>query len=413
MSHHAVAYLVNSYPMPSQTFIWREIAAVSRQGIPVTRFAIRPNPAPSSPVQHEEAAQTRYLLAGGIKGLLPRAARAALSDPKAAWRGLRLAMQAGGLGHNAVAGSGGRLRHLVYWLEALDLAAELRSRNLRHLHAHFATNSASVAMIAADMAGIGFSFTLHGPEDFDAVAAHAIPLKLARAKFAVMISSFGRAQAYRWLAAKDWPKVHVVHCGIEPWLFPDPTPLPDEGRFNLVAIGRLAEQKGFGLLIEAMALALPDNPALHLTLVGEGPFRPALAEAIRAAQLEDHITLTGWQDEGQVRAHLADAQALVLPSFAEGLPMVVMEAMASARPVIATAIAGVPELVTPDCGMVVPAGDAAALAGAITALARLPHGTRAAMGAAGRARVLARHDIDREAAKLAALFNEATRPARC
>ncbi|MFM2390433.1 MAG: hypothetical protein RLZZ437_1988, partial [Pseudomonadota bacterium] len=185
--------------------------------------------------------------------------------------------------------------------------------------------------------------------------------------------------------------------------FPDPAPLPTGGP-HLVAIGRLAEQKGFPLLIEAVALARNTCPHLHLTLVGDGPLRADLQSRTATLGLQSHITFAGWQDEAGVRAALAAATALILPSFAEGLPVVVMEAMAAGRPIIATSIAGVPELVTPDVGWLVPAGDAQALAGAIATLAATPPETLASMGSAARARVIARHDIDTEAEKLTTLF---------
>ncbi|MDZ4134440.1 MAG: glycosyltransferase, partial [Paracoccaceae bacterium] len=180
----------------------------------------------------------------------------------------------------------------------------------------------------------------------------------------------------------------------------------------LVAIGRLAEQKGLALLIAAVALASARHPGLHLTLVGDGPLRPVLKAAIAAQGLGGQVTFAGWQDEAGVRAALAAAQALVLPSFAEGLPVVVMEAMAAGRPVIATAIAGLPELVLPGItGWLVPAGDVDALAAAIDALAATSPSRLAEMGQAGRLRVLARHDSDAEAAKLADLFAGAARGA--
>jgi len=201
----------------------------------------------------------------------------------------------------------------------------------------------------------------------------------------------------------------VVHCGIEPWRFPAPGAFP-EGPPRLVAIGRLAEQKGFPLLIEAMALAAPQAPDLHLTLIGEGPFRTMLEAQIARAGLQKQITLTGWLDEAAVRDHLARSHALILPSFAEGLPMVVMEAFAAARPVIASAIMGVPELVSRDTGWLVPAGDAAALCDAILTFAATPKDRLETMGASARETVLARHDITQEAEKLAALFASGGRP---
>jgi len=159
-----------------------------------------------------------------------------------------------------------------------------------------------------------------------------------------------------------------------------------------------------------MALAAPQAPDLHLTLIGEGPFRTMLEAQIARAGLQKQITLTGWLDEAAVRDHLARSHALILPSFAEGLPMVVMEAFAAARPVIASAIMGVPELVSRDTGWLVPAGDAAALCDAILTFAATPKDRLETMGASARETVLARHDITQEAEKLAALFASGGRP---
>jgi glycosyltransferase involved in cell wall biosynthesis len=162
--------------------------------------------------------------------------------------------------------------------------------------------------------------------------------------------------------------------------------------------------------MEAVALSAPSQPGLRLTLVGDGPTRPEIEGLIKAKGLSGAVELAGWRDEAGVQAALAKAQALILPSFAEGLPMVVMEAMAAGRPVIATAIAGVPELVVAgETGWLVPAGDPLALAEAIAALARTPQDKLTAMGKAARDRVFERHDIDVEAAKLAALIAQSAK----
>uniref|UniRef100_UPI0025C5131B glycosyltransferase n=1 Tax=Leisingera sp. F5 TaxID=1813816 RepID=UPI0025C5131B len=223
----------------------------------------------------------------------------------------------------------------------------------------------------------------------------------------VAVSSFGKSQLSRWAAFGKWDRLKVVHCGIEPKRFADLAPLP-QGPLRLVAIGRFVEQKGQMVLVKAMARLVRDIPDLHLSLIGDGDMRPALEAAIAAHGLQDSITLTGWLAEDQVQAELASSHALVMPSFAEGLPMVVMEAMAAARPVIATYIAGTPELVLPgQTGWLLPAGDEDALAQTVITLAQTPHSQLTAMGQAGRRRVLERHDSAAEAAKLIAHFRKA------
>jgi colanic acid/amylovoran biosynthesis glycosyltransferase len=390
-----LAYLINTYPRASHSFIRREVQALERQGWQITRFAMRSDAGSLvDPADIAEDARTEHILKAGPWALLRTAAGWMLKRPLKSLRALRLAYQCG-------ARANARALHMVYLAEAAYLAQRCYDLRLPHIHAHFGTNATTVAMLAQCMGGPSYSFTVHGPEEFDAPHALSLGEKAHRALFAVTISSFGRSQLCRWTPLEDWPRIHIVHCGIEPWRFPDPAPMPTGGPL-LVAIGRLVEQKGFALLIDAIA-QLPDLPALHLTLVGDGPLRAQLEAKAKGLP----ITFTGWQDESGVRATLAASHALILPSFAEGLPVVVMEGMAAGRPIIATSIAGIPELVTPDVGWLVPAGDATALANAIRGL-----GSRdiSAMGHAARQRVFARHDIDREAEKLTTLFASKGRP---
>jgi glycosyltransferase involved in cell wall biosynthesis len=392
-----IAYFVNTYPRPSHSFIRREIRALERRGVTVHRFALRDERvALVDPADVAEADRTEYVLACGGRRLLRAALARLVRSPRATLGALALALRVGAGSHRGV------VRHLIYLVEACYLAERCRALGIGHLHAHFGTNSATVAMLARAAGGPCYSFTVHGPEEFDRPEALALSEKMRRAEFTVAVSSFGRSQLCRWADYADWKRVHVVHCGIEPEAF-HPAPLPP-GRGRLVAIGRLVEQKGQLVLIEALARAAAAHPELHLTLVGDGELRGEIEAAVRLHGLGDRVAITGWVDEARVRAELAAAHALVMPSFAEGLPMVVMEAMAAGRPVIATWVAGMPELVRPDAGWLVPAGDAAALADAMGALAAAPREALAAMGRAGRARVLARHDVDREAARLAGLF---------
>lgn len=401
-----IAYLINTYPQPSHTFIRREIQALERLGWQVHRFAMRGNRAALiDPADFAEDDQTEHVLQGGVKRMLPYAMGWLLRHPAAAAKAWVMAMRLGRNGQAGEPGTGGRKRHLVYLLEAAYIARRCRELGIRHLHAHFGTNSTTVAMLAEALGGASFSFTVHGPEEFDAPHAFSLAEKTRRARFSVAISSFGRSQLYRWAAIPDWPRIKVVHCGVETGRYPSPTPLP-EGGPHLVAIGRLTEQKGFPLLIETMAIAARNLPSLHLTICGDGVLRPLVDAEIARHGLGKHISIVGWIDESGVRAAIAASHALILPSLAEGLPMVVIEAMACGRPVIATCINGVPELVTSTEGWLVPAGDAQALADAIMTLSQTPPETIATMGLAARARAMARHDGDTEAAKLAAHFTK-------
>lgn len=400
----SIGYLVNTYPRSSTTFVRREINALERLGWTVHRFAMRPEDAPLvDPLDIAEAGKTEYVLKQGIASLLPMAIGWMVGRPAKALGAVKLAMQCGARGAGGAPGTGGRVRHLIYLIEAAFVARRCTELGIRHVHAHFGTNSATVAMLASALEGPSYSFTTHGPEEFDAPRALSLDLKLQRAAFAVAISSFGKSQLSRWIEPALWHKLEVVHCGIETWRFAEPRPMPT-GQARLVAIGRLSEQKGFALLLEALAIAIRAAPDLHVELVGDGPLRGALTAQAASHGLTGNLTFSGWKTESGVRDSLAAAHALILPSFAEGLPMVIMEAFAAARPAIATSIAGVPELVTQDTGWLVPAGDPVELAAAMVRLAATTLDDLAKRGAAARDRVLARHDIDIEAAKLDALF---------
>lgn len=246
---------------------------------------------------------------------------------------------------------------------------------------------------------------MHGPEEFDQPLELSLGRKIQASAFTVAISSFGRSQLCRWVEPEYWDRIKVVHCGIEPNAFNKPQPFPN-GPVRIVSIGRFAEQKGQALLLEAMARVRSRCPGIHLSLVGDGPLRGQLETEICRRELQDIVSITGWVDESRVTAELVNSHALVMPSFAEGLPMVVMEAMAAARPIIATYIAGIPELVLPgQTGWLVPAGDAKALAEAIFALSDTSPDRLSEMGNSGRVRALERHDINTEAVRLIRHFS--------
>ena len=393
-----LAYLVNSYPRPTLTFIRREIAALEAMGTPVIRYAIRdsglPRIDPDDQVEHE---RTRRLLDAGPFGLLGGMG-AALLRPGAFVRGLRMAIRLGRVSERGV------LLHLVYFAEACLLRRWADRDGVGHLHVHFGTNSAAVALICRMLGGPSYSVTIHGPEEFDAPRALAIGLKVRHAAFAVAISSFGRSQLWRWADPEDWGKVHVVHCGIDAGdLDREPTEPPDAPR--LLNIGRLDEQKGQLLLVEAAEILQRRGRVFSIALIGDGPLRSRLESEIARRGLSEVISLQGWRTGPEIREALRESRALVLPSFAEGLPVVIMEALAMHRPVLSTSVAGIPELVRPgESGWLVPAGSVDDLADAIEGVLDAEPAELRRMGAAGAALVAANHDVRCEADRLAALF---------
>ncbi len=394
-----IAYILNSYPQPSHSFIRREIRALEAQGHVVTRLAMRPGDAPLVDAQDvEEAAATTYVLRAGAAPLAMAALRSLVAGPLRFASALRLAVSCGRRSQVGV------FKHLVYLVEAAQVVRLARAAGATHAHAHFGTNAATVAMLARALGGPAYSFTVHGPEEYDAPRALSLGTKIARSKFTVAITSYGRSQLSRWAGPQHWDRIKVVHCGVDPARFPAPLPLPD-GPPRFVAIGRFVEQKGQLLALDALAELRQTHADAHLTLIGDGEMRAQIAARIDALDLAAHVTLTGWVDEARILTELQTAHALLMPSFAEGLPMVIMEAMAAGRLVIATYIAGIPELVQEGkTGWLVPAGDAQALAVAMRDMATTPPETARAMAHAARVRVLERHDAKTEAAKLAALI---------
>lgn len=394
-----VAYLVNQYPKVSHSFIRREILALEQQGVSVLRVAVRGwNDPIADPLDAAERLRTRYLLQAGAVPLLGALARLAFARPARWWRALRLML--------AMRRRSGRslLPHLAYLAEACELVGWLEKEQITHLHAHFGTNPAEVAMLTRELGGPPYSFTVHGPEEFDKPEALGLGEKGRRAAFVVAISSFGRSQLFRWLPMADWRKVKVVHCGLER-AFHEGAPEAPASAARLVCVGRLCEQKGQLLLVQALHRVVSRGLPFELVLAGDGEMRPEIEALVDRLGMRKHVRITGWIGSDEVRSELLAARALVLPSFAEGLPVVIMEAMALRRPVITTFVAGIPELVRDvDNGWLVPAGDVEQLALAIEACLRASPDELARRGAAARQRVLSRHDIDQEASKLAALF---------
>lgn len=394
-----IAYLINQYPKVSHSFIRREIAAVEACGIPVVRFSLRSCAAELvDEADYAELKRTRIVLDQGLSVLLLGLVRVAWTRPRRFWHALVLALNWGWSSDR------GLIRHLAYLAEACVLLQWFADASVAHVHAHFGSNSTAVAALCHVLGGPTYSFTVHGPDEFDQVKAIGLVEKIQRAAFVVTISSFSRSQLYRWCDASQWAKIQVIHCGLDhEFLPPVPTPLPIAPRF--VCVGRLCAAKGQLLLLEAVHQLVTEGIAVQLVLVGDGELRPAIEDRIARLQLQDHVEITGWADTATVRRHLLAARAMVLPSFAEGLPVVIMEALALGRPVITTYIAGIPELVESGvCGWVVPAGCIEALTAALRAALKAPVDKLEAMGQAGASRVFQHHQGSTEAAKLVKLF---------
>jgi glycosyltransferase involved in cell wall biosynthesis len=290
---------------------------------------------------------------------------------------------------------------LAYLAEACLLLRRLAGEEIRHVHAHFGTNPATVAMLCREVGGPTYSFTAHGPEEFDNAAMLGLREKIERSAFVVAITNYARSQLFRHCVPQGWPKIKVVRCGVDAtFLGPAPAPLPKTRR--LLSIGRLCEQKGQLLLVEAASMLQREGRTIDLVLIGDGELRADVERLIASHGLGEQVRLLGWASGDVIRAALDGSCALVLPSFAEGLPVVIMEAFARARPVLSTFVAGIPELVVPGRnGWLVPAGSVEDLARGMREILDAPRERLQEMGLCGRDDVKRLHDIERVARDMA------------
>lgn len=395
-----IAYLINRYPAASHSFIRREIEAIEAQGLDVVRYSVRPVDRSQLPDERDRAEHTKTtaILDSGAFALILSGLRHLLTAPGPSVRGLKAAFVHCPWTPSEI------IRRSAYFAEAALLALRIRAGHIAHIHAHFGTNSATVARVASILSGVPYSFTVHGPDEFDAPHALDLAGKVRDSAFCVAISSYGRSQLMRWSAFEDWPKIKVVRCGVDA-SFLEHAKIVEPPRAPLLCtVARLSAQKGVPLLLYAAVKLKQRGRRFHLTIVGDGEMRAEIQAIIAQHDLADSVLLAGLAASEEVIDHLQRSRAMVLPSFAEGLPVVIMEALALGRPVIASAIAGTPELVDGECGWLIPAGSVDQLAEAMEAALEAPPEQLSTMGKIGRGRVEKCHDAAENGRALAALF---------
>ena len=392
-----IAYLTSLYARASDSFIRAEVRQLRSFGHTVHTFSIQ-EPDASEQISddiRDERAHTDYILKHGFLRLLMCVIIEFLRAPLNALSALALATKCGWPGIK------GRLWPYAYFLEACYLSGQLRKKHIDHLHNHIGEGSAVVAMLASSLSAVPYSLTIHGPSEFDQPTLLALGGKIHRSRFTIAISEYGRSQLFRWADHADWNKIHVVRCGVD-WESIKISPPSTERR--LVCVGRLSEPKGHLILVEAIA-RLKAEPFFEILVVGDGPLRGKIEAKADALGIRDRIKILGWMKAEKVLEQISQCRAMVLPSFAEGLPVVLMESLALERPVIASGIAGIPELVENNIsGWLVPAGSVDALAGAMREALLMDPTRLAQMGHKGSTRVRELHDQVKEARKLEALI---------
>lgn len=393
-----IAYLVNQYPKVSHSFIRREIMGIERHGVEVTRVTIRTIDDIVDEKDKIEQAKTICILDQNIAHIFWAFLKTFFINPVRFIKTFILAIHYGRVNERGV------VKHIIYFVEACLFKDICRKKNIGHVHAHFGTNTTTVVLLAKYLGGSEYSFTVHGPEEFDSPRYLHMRDKINNARFVCAISSFGRSQLMRWCHPDQWHKIHIIHCAVEEnYLYQEDTSFEDN---KLVCVGRLAPQKAQVLIMEAVKQLKQEGVNIKLVLAGDGDLRDIIESYIESMELCDCVKITGWLSSEQVKEELQSSRALLLPSFAEGLPVVIMEALALKRPVVTTYVAGIPELVDSECGVLIPAGSVEYIKKGIREiLSKTPEEIKK-MGEEGNRRVKEQHHPLIESRKLLDLIED-------
>ncbi|MEK6674849.1 MAG: glycosyltransferase [Planctomycetota bacterium] len=402
-----IAYITSLYPAVSQTFILREIQALRAQGFDIQTFSVRKAGKMDSLGLEttREAENTRSLLPLPIADFFRAVIWVIVTRPLtgittlwSAWRGRALTLS-------------DRIKGLAYFVEAILLAFWLVRGGIVHLHCHFGNSGSSPAALAARLAHIPFSITCHGSE-LREIKKNRLPEKVEQASFVICISHFGKAQLMLTCPPNHWPKLYVIHCGLEDdELDPAAEHKSAAGNtpFKLLCVGRLSPEKGHLILLDALDILHRRGVAVHCTLVGDGPMKTQIEHRAADLDIANQLTLTGAMEHTQVKLLYRSCDAVVLASFSEGIPVVLMEALAEGKPVVATSVGGIPELIIHgETGLLVPPGHINSLADAIQRLADNPSWAQS-LAEKGRQHVRDQFRNADSARQLAVLFRNSPR----
>lgn len=400
----SLSYLQARYPTLSMIFVIREVLALRRLGFAIDVASVNPPDRALerlTEAERGEAERTYYIKPHGVRGALAAHARMLLGSPGAWLRGVLAALRHGGLDLRAVT------MHLMYLTEALMVGTWMRRLGQRHVHVHLGSQPATVGLYVKRVFGFGLSITVHGPDEFYDAERHLLGAKVAAADFVCCISDFARSQLMKQSSWVHWHKLVVVRLGVDPVLFAPRPPPRDNETFEVLCVGRLTPAKGQHVLLEAVAALLAQGRRLRARIVGAGIDDEPLRAHARALQLDaTAVVFEGAIDQDRIRDFYARADVFCLPSFAEGVPVVLMEAMSMQIACVTTQVAGIPELIRDGVdGLLVPPSNVQALAGALARLMDDP-ALRERLGRAGRQRVLADYDLERNVQALAAVFEQ-------
>jgi glycosyltransferase involved in cell wall biosynthesis len=400
---HSLAYLVSRYPTLSMIFVLREVLQLRELGFRINTASINPPDRPPdrlTPEEAAEAARTYCVKSHGVAGAAIAHLQTFLSNFTGYCRGVGLVLALGGLDLKRL------FFNLMYFTEALMVGQWMKLMHQTHLHCHLGQQAATVGLYVRRVFAFGYSMTVHGPDEFYDVQGQYLSHKIAASDFIVCISSFARSQLMLLSPVVHWNKLIVSRLGVDPQAFsPQPArSTPDV--FEILCVGRLTPAKGQHLLIEAVKLLTHQGLPVRLRLVGIGPDEPSLRKHASNTELAESVIFEGAVNQDRIRSLYSAADILCLPSFAEGLPVVLMEALAMGIPCVTTHITGIPELIRNGIdGLLVAPSDLDAL---VAALAELMNDSalRERLATSGRARILELYDLRRNVEDLASHFVE-------
>jgi colanic acid/amylovoran biosynthesis glycosyltransferase len=397
----ALAYLTSQYPMLSMIFVLREVTELRRLGFRVDTASVNPadrRPEDMTVEERVEMAETYCLKAHGVPGAAAAHASSVARNLRGYLRGWRLVLKLSGLDLRRLA------FNIAFFTEALMVGRWMRSRGLRHLHVHLASQPATVGMFAKRVFGCGFSMTVHGPDEFYDAAGQYLREKVLAANFICCISHFARSQLMKVSPYEHWEKLVVCRLGVDPNLFHAQAPRDAGDTFRVLCVGRLTPAKGQHLLIEAASRIATTGRQIHVQVVGAGVDRESLEQHADRLGARHNVTFEGAVSQDRIREFYAAADCFCIPSFAEGIPVVLMEAMAMEVACVTTHITGIPELIRDRVdGLLVAPSDLDGLVNALISLIDDPQ-LRRAVAAGGRKRVLQHFDLAANVEALARVF---------
>ena len=393
-----IAYFTNTYPRATDTFIRREVLGLRQRGVDVRTFSVRRAGTEHEvdPEVREEQRNTNYLLPVGPVRLIGANLSAFFSAPGRYAAALALALKTRRPGVRGLA------LQIAYFQEAVVLASALRRQRITHVHNHLGDTSGTVTLLVSALTRVGYSITIHGPHIFFDPTHWALREKVRHSRFIACISHYCQSQLMLFSDQADWSRLETIRCGVDVERFRYSEVRPKANK--LLYTGRLAVEKGLPVLFESLRTLADKGYEFELTLIGDGPDRPALERLGRSMGISDRLIFAGYAGQDRVLACLRQSDIFVLPSFAEGVPVSLMEAMACGVPVLATYVGGVAELVQSEqTGLLVPPADSVALSDAIARYLD-DFELRQKVSRLGRQMVVSSFNLQTEVDKLAQLF---------